>query len=182
MVVFSLFLPGLSDMFRRSTPPAIPHRKVAPRYPSVSLVLLGHMSRNVKSPLVWQFQDPFLTTIREKWEKKKGLCSAEFVFLTFRGPFVSLGAEVLHKFGADLFQILFFYFPPSGRCLFGWSVDCYFEALSGQPVYRFQPQQDRRANMPPAKVPTSAPTKALTSVQTAFSKRFGVGQKLAIFR
>ena len=71
---------------------------------------------------------------------------------------------------------LVFYFPPTNRCLFGWSVDDSFGALCGQPVHRFRPRQDRRAYVPPTKAPTraptSAPTKAPTSVQTRIFKAF----------
>ena len=44
------------------------------------------------------------------------------------------------------------------------------------PFTAFRPRQVRRAYMPP----TRAPTKAPTSVQPAFLKRFKVGQELAI--
>ena len=74
----------------------------------------------------------------------------------------------------------FFYFPPTNRCLFGWSVDDSFGALCDQPVHRFRPRQDRRAYMPPTKAPTSAPTRRPLASKPAFLKRFRVGQKLAI--
>ena len=54
-------------------------------------------------------------------------------------------ASVAQVFGANIagvaftnrhpFRILLFYFPPTDRCLFRWSVDDYFGALFGQPVY-----------------------------------------------
>ena len=48
-----------------------------------------HTNGSVKLPLFRHFQDRFLTTNREKWGKKTGLCFARCVFLTFRGPLAS---------------------------------------------------------------------------------------------
>ena len=84
----------------------------------------------------------------------------------------------------NTFRILFFYFPPTDRCLFGWSVDDILGALFGQSVCCLPAKQVNRPYMPPTKArtsaPTSAPTKAPTSVQTRIFKAFRVGQKLAI--
>ena len=84
-------------MFRRSASLAIPHHKSFAAIPSLSLGSLGtriaalncHTHRSVKLPLFRHFQDQFLTTNKEKWGKKTGLCFARFVFLTFRGPLAS---------------------------------------------------------------------------------------------
>ena len=84
-------------MFHRSASLAIPHRKSFAAIPPLSLDSLGtriaasncHANRSVKLPLFRHFQDEFLTTNREKWEKKTGLCFTGFVLLTFRGPLAS---------------------------------------------------------------------------------------------
>ena len=87
----------LSGMFRRSASLAIPHHKSFAAIPSLSLGSLGtriaalncHTNRSVKLPSFRHFQDQFLTTNKEKWGKKTGLCFARFVFLTFRRPLAS---------------------------------------------------------------------------------------------
>ena len=88
---------NISGMFRRSASLAIPHHKSFAAIPSLSLGSLGtriaalncHTNRSVKLPLFRHFQDQFLTTNKEKWGKKTGLCFARLVFLTFRGPLAS---------------------------------------------------------------------------------------------
>ena len=76
----------------------LPHRKSFAAIPSISPVLFGHTNRSVslshasqrEVALVFRhFQDRFLTTNREKWGKKAGLCFARFVFLAFCEPFGS---------------------------------------------------------------------------------------------
>ena len=48
--------------------------------------LVTRVARSVKLPSFRHFQDQFLTTYKEKWGRKVGLCFAMFVFLTFRRP------------------------------------------------------------------------------------------------
>ena len=91
----------LSGRFRSSAALAIPHRKSFAAIPSVSLVLLGariatfrcHTNRSVKLPSFRHFQDRVLSTNREKWGQKTGLCFTRFVCLTFHGPFASNGSN-----------------------------------------------------------------------------------------
>ena len=71
-------------MFRRSTSLAIPHRKSFAAIPSLSLGSLGtriaasncHTNCSVNLPLFRHFQDQSLTTNKETWGKKTGLCWA----------------------------------------------------------------------------------------------------------
>ena len=84
-LLFSAPIPGMlasdsvSQKFRRDT-------VRLPSAPSGTQIAAfrRHTNRSVKLPSLRHFQDQVLTIDREKREKKKGLCFAGFVFLTFR--------------------------------------------------------------------------------------------------
>ena len=65
--------------------------------------LRRQMNRSVKMPSFAHFQDRFLTTNREKWGNKTGLCFARFLFLTFESVAPAnlqkcVGGFLLYKF------------------------------------------------------------------------------------